>query len=138
MLSDPLQLRIIENNDSAMVTSTNGQVATIDVSPGRTVRIGAISGMDGKATLSIGHTVSKENPGQSTDRVSTRLEVRRFDEELGKDVTAQWTLTGSSPRTGFTPTEVNDIARTLIGTFFGDADGTGNGTLLTRVQAGEP
>jgi len=112
-----------------------------DLSPGRTVRIGAIdlpdAGVNLRSSVTISHSLSKENKGTDTDRAAIRLDVRKNVEGVG-DVVAQATLTVSSPRAGYTQSDIKQLVLLLLNTIVVGDDGLVTGERLERVLAGEP
>jgi len=143
MIADPLIMVTFETIE-INVTDVNKSLALVDLSPGRTVRaakaVAATSQSPaGDYTLTLSHSESKENPGQVTDRTANRLECRKTLSD-GSQSTAQFTLTGSIPRVGWTQAEARQLAVCLIATLCSAGDGTNDDqySILSRVIAGEP
>jgi len=141
MFNDPLSLNA---TDATGGTDTVGDFALMDLGPGSSVRVGSISGLTGKAQLSISHSESKENKGQITDRTAVRLQCRRTL-DTGVDVVAQATMTFSSPRVGFTVAEVALIVDTLTSSLRSSFDlsnvpatSVSVASTVARLAAGEP
>jgi len=139
MLADPMFLTVLSGAMSTTQAGDSSLLRVVDLSPGKTVRVAANSlELGGRTTLTINHSESGENKGQITDRAAIRLDVRKDTPENGS-VVAQATLTVSSPRVGFSATEVREIVRYLVGMLFTNCD-TGGVDMnnLTRILQGEP
>lgn len=157
MLADPKKIVIPgQVGTIQMLDTTSGgfasdqvlQLGLIDLAPGKSVRCGTLA--DGrKATLTISHSVSNENKGTLTDRAAIRLDIRKNVEGIG-GVTAQATLTTSTPRDGFATSDVRALVTSLMSAIMAsdatDMSGTDGVTLtmsngddtLNRVLNGEP
>jgi hypothetical protein len=141
MLADPL---VVSYLDAAPDVFDDISLLTLrDLQLGKAVRsvvvpTGAVGTNVpvGVSTMTTSHSESRENKGQITDRSATRFEVRRTL-DTGEASIAQATLTVSSPRLGFTPTEILDIVRLLVGTLCATRDSVAFAN-LARVIAGEP
>lgn len=130
MLADPKKIVIPGQVDSITLNaaSNNGyttdqllSLGLVDLAPGKSVRTGTLA--DGrKATLTVSHSVSNENKGTLTDRAAMRLDIRKNVADVGS-VTAQATLTVSTPRDGFTPSDTRDIVASLMAAIM-STDGT--------------
>lgn len=77
MLPDPLTVKGLDLSAHTAITIIgSSQFALIDLAPGRTVRKSpAVPGTDAPATLTIAHSVSKENGPVPTERALIRLDV---------------------------------------------------------------
>jgi hypothetical protein len=131
MIVDPLA---IQNLDAVTPAGEAFQLSLKDLSLGRTVR--SYSGTSILYTMTIGHSESKENPSQVTDRSAVRFDGRKTL-VTGLPSTAQATLTVSIPRNGWTPAEVGGLIDCLIATLYSVVDGSTD-TVLLRVLQGEP
>jgi len=142
MISDPIVLRVLlagpADLDGVKTLSTR------DLSLGKTVRSAVVdavvsgSTLGGIMTMTISHSESRENKGQTTDRTSVRLECLKTL-ETGESSVAQATLTVSSPRLGFVARDIEDLVATLLGTLVGEqAANTISFSILGRVLDGEP
>jgi len=84
MLSDPLPIKYLDLTAQTPISSLfTANVAVVDVSPGRSVRKGNVyvpSATPG--TVTIGHSVSKENRGRKTNRTLIRLDCQVFGTSL--------------------------------------------------------
>jgi hypothetical protein len=85
MLTDPLPIKIINPASHAAVTVLDTvSLALIDLAPGRSVRkvaggFAAPANLNGiSTTLTISHSVSKENGSVPTDRTLVRLDYAGF------------------------------------------------------------
>jgi hypothetical protein len=150
MLTDPLRIPKSTSDGVSYPFGISGDdLRLIDSEMGKSIRIGTLADVSGKARLTISHSESKENKGQVTDRSSIRLEVTRVIEGSTTEVTAQVTVVASLPRAGFTADELSTIAGALFGFCVVDpADTTPESSnavladhtsaLFQRVITGEP
>jgi hypothetical protein len=149
MLVDPLPVKTLDTNTASSITVLHtDSFATIDVSPGRTVRQCADFGGLGdtnRTVLTISHTESNENKPAVTDRTLIRLDFDIFDFE-GGPMTASAYCVIAAPRGAYvdassSPTELSRIKllQSLLGVL---AVSTSAATLsaanATRILAGEP
>jgi hypothetical protein len=139
MLPDPLMLSsfatadIVTNGDLSH-TLTN-PFRTTDVAPGRTNRIGTISG--NPAVLTIAGTQSNENKGTLTDRYAVKLSVRKNVEDVGP-VSASVQVTLAFPRAGFSSAELKDLSSMLFTRLYYNSEGAVDSAVIDRVLTGEP
>lgn len=119
MIDDPLTLVVVGGSGGE---TTSFDLRLLDLSLGRTVRSAVADGdsvvPDGKITMTISHSESKENVNQVTDRAAVRLECRRVLES-GDPAVAQATVTMSYPRLGFTEADMVVLLSLLTGTLLG-------------------
>jgi hypothetical protein len=140
MLADPLTVSYLDG-DPGVTTDANASLTLKDLQLGKTVRSAQYStgGVlpHGVVTMTISHSESRENKGQTTDRAAVRLECRKTLDS-GEASIAQATLTVSSPRLGYTADEILVLVRSLLGTLCANDADDNQFANLARVLAGEP
>lgn len=152
MLSDPLSVKCLQlSSHSAISVWSTDSFATVDVSPGRSVRVcPAMAGVNLtnlRGTLTIAHNLSNENKslGVATDRILVRLDVDglRREASTGDTVKAAAYLVISAPR-GVYDADGSDFSplvllETLLGAVtVNPSAATLSETNITRILAGEP
>lgn len=157
MLNDPLLILSCAFTGLGWSGSSASQYEArlLDLSPGRTARAidpSSLSGFNPSApagvsmkagNVTIAHSVSAENKGQSTSRTAIRVDATKVVVLTGQLSTAQATLTMSLPDIAWTASDVQKIVEALVGLVMGTTDsggtyGSDGGTILQRLLAGEP
>jgi len=156
MLTDPLVIAPLMLDNTTVSTEVNLlQYGTVDVSPGRTSRLITspsllphfIVGSDTSrsvtgASLTIAHSLSKENPGMTTTRASIRFDATHVVKSTGLKAIPQATLTFSLPGAVVSSDDVLYLIRSLLGFSLGLLTSSTStmdiGAQITRVLAGEP
>lgn len=153
MLSDPLPIKPIDTAQSTAISvASTDSFATIDVSPGRTVRKSTLNGsLAGVvATLTIAHTSSNENKPKASDRHLVRIDFDGLNSAVdgsGQALRASVHLVMMAPRGAYLPGgeayDAPNQARALevlLGVLLtsGTANTLDNRAKLLRIIAGEP
>lgn len=145
MLSDPLAVKILDTSVASSITvAETVSFATIDLSPGRSVRkCAAIGNMP--AQLTIAHTVSNENKPLKTDRTLVRLDYTCISPATLVPVTAACYMVLAVPQGASVDTSTTDpldpvvLVRGLLGVLaVSPSAATLSQANLLRIIAGEP
>jgi len=145
MLSDPLTLKYLDLSSHTTVSvGSVGSFATVDVSPGKSVRQASGNGITaGPATLTIAHSVSNENKPAKTDRSLVRLDLLCKD-ALGREMTMFAYTVFGVPRDARTYSSDLDpvasvyLAQAMAGILCGITATALDESRVTRILAGEP
>jgi len=147
MLVDPLPVKYLNLGSHTAITAGTGvSFALVDLAPGKTVRKAAstaISGINGPATLTISHSVSKENGVVPTDRLLVRIDVEGFHTENNEGLKAFAYLVVGAPRGAFdngdNAIDTTALVELLLGVFaVSPTAATLSEVNLARMLAGEP
>jgi len=147
MLVDPLPVKSLSLAAGTAITVLDtDSYALVDLAPGRTVRkCSALNSMESPGTLTIAHSVSKENGAVATDRSLIRLDISGLGPSAGVtgDMKAFAYLVIGVPRGAY---DMGDTAfntllmvEKLLGVFVvSPTTANLSGTNLARIIAGEP
>jgi hypothetical protein len=144
MLADPLTIKPldIDTATNAVTVLSNLSLATIDLSPGRTVRIGNPNLLnENKMQLTIAHSVSNDNKPTLTDRTLIRMDASLATSEA-VPLNGYAYLVVGTPRGAFAGPDAYDpllLVGALIGLLsISDSAATLSNVRLKRILAGEP